>query len=132
MNGLAAMAVFGGAGVGACLRWVLGHWLNPLLPALPLGTLSANLLGGLLVGLAAAWFEHHHLLAPEWRLLVITGFLGGLTTFSTFSIEVVAALMRQQLAWALATAAAHLIGSLLLTGIGLAIGHAVAARALAA
>lgn len=114
-----ALAVFVGAGLGAVLRWGLSLWLNPVLPQLPLGTLAANLLGGLLVGLAVAFFEQHPSIAPPWRLLAITGFLGGLTTFSTFSAEVVALLGRQQWAWALATAGAHLAGSLLLCGLGL-------------
>ena len=101
---MSTLAVFCGAGLGALLRWGLGTWLNPLLPLLPLGTVAANLFGGLLVGLASAFFTGHAGLPPEWRLLVITGFLGGLTTFSTFSAEVVALIGRQQYAWALAEA----------------------------
>ena len=128
MTGLAALAVFIGAGVGACLRWLLGLWLNPLLPAMPLGTVASNLLGGLLVGVATAGFVQLPHLAPEWRLLLVTGFLGGLTTFSTFSAEVVTMLMRQQWGWALATAATHLAGSLLLTGTGIALVRALAMR----
>jgi CrcB protein len=131
MTGLAALAVFGGAGVGACLRWVLGLWLNPLLPGLPLGTLASNLMGGLLVGVATAGLAQLPHIAPEWRLLLVTGFLGGLTTFSTFSAEVVIALMRQQWGWAFATAATHLAGSLLLTGAGIALVHLLASRLLA-
>jgi CrcB protein len=131
MTGFAALAVFGGAGVGACLRWVFGLWLNPLLPGMPLGTLASNLLGGLLVGIATAGFAQLPHLAPEWRLLLVTGFLGGLTTFSTFSAEVVTLLIRQQWGWALATATTHLAGSLLLTGTGIALVHLLAPRWLA-
>jgi fluoride exporter len=127
MTGLAALAVFAGAGAGACLRWVLSLWLNPWLPALPLGTLASNLIGGLLVGIATAGFAQWPALAPEWRLLLITGFLGGLTTFSTFSAEVVTLLIRQQWAWAAGTAAAHLAGSLLLTAAGIGLVHGLAA-----
>ena len=83
-----------GAAFGAWLRWGLGLWLNPLFSELPLGTLSANLIGGYLVGLAVAFFMQQPGLSPEWRLFVITGFLGGLTTFSTFSAETVALLLR--------------------------------------
>ena len=99
MSLVAVLAVFVGAGVGALLRWSLGGWLNPVFPTVPLGTLAANLGGGLLVGVASAFFSHHAGLAPEWRLLAITGFLGGLTTFSTFSAEVVTLLIRQEYAW---------------------------------
>ena len=128
MSGYAFLAVFGGAGVGAWLRWGLGQWLNPVFPTLPLGTVAANLLGGLLVGVASSYFSNHSTLAPEWRLLVITGFLGGLTTFSTFSVEVVTLLERQQYGWALATAVVHLLGSLALTAIGIVLGNALLAR----
>jgi len=125
MNGLAFLAVFAGAGFGALLRWGLGVWLNPVFPTVPLGTVAANLGGGLLVGLASAAFSQHAGLAPEWRLFVITGFLGGLTTFSTFSVEVVTLIGRQEYGWALGTAGVHLFGSLALTAVGI-----VAARAL--
>ena len=70
MSGLPILAVFGGAGCGALLRWVLGGWLNPVFPTVPLGTLAANLIGGLLVGLAGAFFTHNAGVAPEWRLLI--------------------------------------------------------------
>ena len=132
MTGLAVLAVFSGAGLGACLRWVLSLWLNPLLPSMPLGTLAANLIGGLLVGVATAGFAQLPHLAPEWRLLLVTGFLGGLTTFSTFSAEVTSLLIRQQWAWALVAAGTHLIGSLLLTGTGIALVHLLAPRLLGA
>jgi CrcB protein len=128
MSGLALLAVFGGAGLGALLRWGLGIWLNPVFPTVPMGTVAANLLGGLLVGLASAFFNHHGGLPPEWRLLVITGFLGGLTTFSTFSVEIVTLIGRQQYAWALGSASLHLAGSLALTAIGIMIANALFVR----
>ena len=128
MSGLSIVVVFAGAGFGALLRWWLGSLLNPMFPTIPLGTLSANLIGGLLVGVASAGFAHHDALPLEWRLLVITGFLGGLTTFSTFSLEVVTLIGRQQYGWALGAAGAHLAGSLVLTGVGILIAHALFAR----
>lgn len=129
MSGLSVLAVFGGAGIGALLRWGLGSWLNPVFPTVPLGTLAANLGGGLLVGLASAFFAHHGGVAPEWRLLLITGFLGGLTTFSTFSVEVVTLIGRHEYVWALGAASAHLAGSLVLTGVGILVANALFLRA---
>jgi fluoride exporter len=117
---LAATAVSLGAALGALVRWGLGAGLNHLFPALPAGTLLANLVGGYGVGLAVALLGSSPALAPEWRLFVITGFLGGLTTFSTFSAEVVQALQRGQLGWAVATVAVHVAGSIALTLLGLA------------
>lgn len=119
MGVYAFVAVFGGAGLGACLRWWLGMVCNPIFPTVPLGTLAANLLGGYLVGVAVALFTAHASLPPELRLFVITGFMGGLTTFSTFSAEVVALLTRGQIGWALVTAGVHLFGSLALTALGI-------------
>lgn len=116
----AVLAVAGGAALGALLRWQLGERLNALLPGLPPGTLAANLLGGYLVGVALALIAALPNLAPEWRLFVVTGFLGGLTTFSTFSAEVVGQLQQGRLGWALAAVAAHLGGSLLATAAGIA------------
>jgi len=113
-------AVGAGAMFGAWLRWWLALRLNSLLPALPFGTLAANLLGGFLVGVAIAFFQRHPSLPPEARLFFITGFLGALTTFSTFSGEVVGMLQRGDYAWAATTATAHLFGSLLATALGLA------------
>ncbi len=113
-------AVGGGAALGAWARWGLGVALNPLFPTVPLGTLAANLLGGYLVGFAVALFHHHAGLSPELKLFLITGFLGGLTTFSTFSAEVVALIERAQYAWALAAAGGHLVGSLVMTALGIA------------
>jgi CrcB protein len=128
MNALAVSAVFVGAGLGALLRWLLGDRLNPLFPTLPLGTLAANLLGGLLVGLAVAYFGRHGGLPPELRLFVITGFLGGLTTFSTFSAEVVTLLLRGEILWGALAAASHLCGSLALTLAGIGLAHLLVAR----
>ncbi len=116
---LALLAVFVGAGLGACARFGLGQAMNHWLPQMPLGTLAANLIGGYLVGVAIAFLAWRSELSPLWRLFIITGALGGLTTFSTFSVEVVAALERGEPGWALVTAAAHLVGSLLLTALGL-------------
>jgi fluoride exporter len=114
------LAVFLGSGIGALLRWWLGDHLNSLFPAIPPGTLAANMIGGYVVGLAMAFFASFAAIAPEWRLLVITGFCGGLTTFSTFSAEVVTLLQQGQSLWALAVAAVHVSGSVLMTlaGIG--------------
>ncbi len=115
----ALLAVFAGAGIGACARYGLGEALNRWWPQLPLGTLAANLIGGYLVGAAIAFLTWRSDLSPLWRLFVITGVLGGLTTFSTFSAEVVRSLEHGEVGWALATAAAHLAGSLALTALGL-------------
>ena len=113
------LAVGLGAVLGAWLRWLLGIFLNPLLLHLPLGTLFANVLGGFLIGLALGFFQLHSDVSPALKLLVITGFLGGLTTFSTFSAEVVERLLAGQIYWAIALAALHLSGSLLATYLGL-------------
>jgi CrcB protein len=113
-------AVFLGAGCGACVRHGLNLALNHRLSWLPLGTLSANLIGGYLVGLAIAFFLWRTELSPLWRLAIVTGFLGGLTTFSAFSAEVVGALSRGDIASALWIALAHLLGSLVLTALGIA------------
>ena len=116
----AIIAVGLGAALGALLRWGLGIGLNHLRPALPPGTLTANLVGGYLIGLAMVLLADAPQLPPEWRLFVITGFLGGLTTFSTFSAEVVHALQQGRTGWALATVATHVLGSLALTLAGVA------------
>ena len=113
------LAICIGASLGALLRWWLGARLNNLLPSVPPGTLMANLIGGYVVGAAIAYFGVAQSLSPEWRLLIITGFCGGLTTFSTFSLEVVLLLRQAQLAWALAAIAAHLFGSLTATALGI-------------
>lgn len=116
---LSILAICVGASFGAVLRWLLASWLNSLLPSLPPGTLVANLLGGYLIGIAVAFFASHPSLSPQWRLLVVTGFLGGLTTFSTFSAEVVTNLLGARLNWAFATIAAHLVGSVAMTLLGI-------------
>lgn len=109
-----------GASAGAVARWLLAQALNALFPAIPPGTLVANLVGGYLIGLALAVFAQHPGLAPEWRLLLVTGFLGGLTTFSTFSAEVTVLLQQGRLAWAGLAIGAHVLGSLLMTLLGMA------------
>ena len=108
-----------GAGAGACLRWVLSMLLNSIFPAIPLGTVAANFLGGFGIGLSLGVFNSLPGLAPEWRLFIITGFLGGLTTFSTFSAEVLGLLQQQRLALALGLATLHVAGSLCMTWAGL-------------
>ena len=113
------LAVGGGAAVGAWLRWGLGLALNPLFPTLPLGTLAANLLGGLLMGFAMELVMRHALLSPELRLLATTGFLGGLTTFSTFSAEITTLLTRGEWFWAAVGIAMHVAGSLIMTLAGI-------------
>jgi len=116
---LAAACVFVGGGLGACLRWLVSLALNPLSHIVPLGTLAVNLIGGYLIGVAAAFFAHRHYLPPELKLFAITGILGGFTTFSAFSNEVVSLIAEGRPGWASATAAAHLFGSLLLTLLGI-------------
>ncbi|WP_028454655.1 fluoride efflux transporter CrcB [Chitinilyticum litopenaei] len=119
MSPLAFLLIGLGAAAGAWSRWLLGLWLNPLLPSLPLGTLSANLIGGYLMGIALGLFQHWPALSPELRLMITTGFLGGLTTFSTFSAETTTMFLRQQFALGLGTIALHVAGSLTLTWLGL-------------
>jgi len=114
------VAVSVGASFGALLRWFFGIQLNSLFPAIPPGTLAANLVGGYLIGVAVAFFGNHPALPPEWRLFVITGFLGGLTTFSTFSAEVVSLLQQGRFAWAMGSITIHVVGSLLMTLLGIA------------
>ena len=123
------VAVGGGAAVGAWVRWGLSSALNPLFPTLPLGTLSANLIGGLLMGLAMEIFERHAWLPREVRLLIATGFLGGLTTFSAFSAEVATLLVDREWMWSAIIVAAHVIGSVALTVLGILIVRAVYAFA---
>jgi len=114
----AFLAVGIGAALGAWLRWGLGLWLNPVSPSLPLGTLAANLIGGFSIGLVIAWLTEHPALPPEVRLFLITGLLGGLTTFSTYSAEVVMALSRGLWLSASLIAFSHMAGSFLATGLG--------------
>ena len=114
------VAICVGASIGALLRWWLGSRFNSYFPAVPPGTLAANLIGGYIIGVAIAFFAVFPAVAPEWRLLIITGFCGGLTTFSTFSAEVVTLLQGGRALSACGAIAAHLIGSLVMTlaGIG--------------
>ena len=120
MNGIGFIAVGAGAALGAWTRWLLGLALNPILIALPLGTLAANLIGGYLIGVAVGLFHINAQWPLALKLFAITGFLGGLTTFSTFSAEVVERLLAGQLPWALGLAFIHLAGSLTATWLGLA------------
>jgi len=115
----AIAAISLGASLGALLRWWLGTTLNPQFPAIPPGTLAANLIGGYVVGVAVATFATYPALAPEWRLFLITGFCGGLTTFSTFSAEVVSLMQQGRAAWAIGAAAVHLLGSVIMTFAGI-------------
>ena len=124
-----AIAVALGAVLGAWLRWGLGMWLNERAPQVPLGTLAANLVGGYAVGVAIALFSDRTGISPEWRLFIVTGFLGGLTTFSTFSVEVVTLIGRQEYWWAMGAASVHLVGSLMLTAVGILIVNALFVRA---
>ena len=112
------IAISLGASVGALSRWGLGLWLTPG-GLIPWGTLAANLIGGYLIGVCIAVFQSIPQLDPIWRLLLVTGFLGGLTTFSSFSAEVVGFLMQERYGLALLTSAAHVLGSLLLTVAGI-------------
>ncbi|MCF8197627.1 MAG: fluoride efflux transporter CrcB [Sulfuritalea sp.] len=126
MNISGFLAIGFGAALGAWLRYGLGLWLNPLLPAMPLGTLAANLLGGYLVGAAVMVFHLNAEMPPELKLFLITGFLGALTTFSTFSVEVVHLIQNARYGWAAGTATLHLFGSLLMTGLGIFTIHKLA------
>lgn len=121
---VAILAICLGASLGAVLRWQLGLWFNPTSlqvagTVLPMGTLAANLIGGYLVGVAVAVFQAMPQIDPVWRLALVTGFLGALTTFSSFSAEVVTMLMQQRYGLALGTASVHLMGSLALTVTGI-------------
>ena len=121
----AIAAVGGGAAVGAWIRWGLSHALNPILPMMPLGTVASNLIGGLLMGVAMELVARHALLAPEVRLLLTTGFLGGLTTFSTFSAEVSWLVLRREWMWSALTMGVHVVGSVALTLVGLLLARAL-------
>ena len=116
----AFLAVGAGAVLGAWLRWGLATWLNPLVASLPLGTLVANIGGGYAIGLAVALFQESSSIAPEWRLAIITGFLGALTTFSTFSAESLQLLQGARYGAALLHSLAHLLGALAATALGFA------------
>jgi CrcB protein len=117
---LKSLLVIGiGASLGAWLRWILGMKLNALFPTIPPGTVVANMVGGYIIGLAIAFLAASPSLSPEWRLLIITGFCGGLTTFSTFSAETVALIQEGRLLWALGSVLLHVVGSLAMTAAGL-------------
>ncbi len=117
MNAVLAISV--GSALGALLRWQLGLRLNEVFPTLPPGTLVANIIGGYIIGVAVAYFANASDIAPEWRLLIITGFCGGLTTFSTFSAEVVTLLQAGRIGWAATSIAVHVSSSLVATVAGL-------------
>nr|WP_275577150.1 fluoride efflux transporter CrcB [Dyella flava] len=117
MSGFVAVGL--GGALGCWMRWILGILLNPIFPTLPLGTLAANLSGGLIMGCMMGIFEHFQTLPPELRLFVMTGFLGGLTTFSTFSAEADTLLLRGQYLWFGTHVAVHLLGSLAMTILGI-------------
>lgn len=112
-------AIFIGSGLGALLRWWLGLTLNSYFPTIPPGTLAANLIGAYIIGLAGAFFSSFAALPPEWRLLVITGFCGGLTTFSTFSAELVTLLQQGRALGACGLVAVHVVGSMFMTFAGI-------------
>ena len=113
------VAVSCGAALGALLRWQLGARLNALFPTIPPGTLLANLFGAYVIGIGMAFFSTYPAISPEWRLLLVTGFCGGLTTFSTFSAEITVLLQQGRISWALGAVAAHVVGSVLMTFAGI-------------
>ena len=116
---LSILVIFFGAGFGALLRAGFNFLTVGSASIIPLGTLLSNMVGGYLIGIAIAFFGNNPNLSPEWKLFVITGFLGGLTTFSSFSAEVVTLIQRGEITWALGTALMHLVGSLVLTFLGI-------------
>jgi CrcB protein len=126
------LAVGSGAAIGAWLRWWLSVMLNPLFPTVPLGTLCANLVGGLLMGFAMEIINRNTALSLEMQLLATTGFLGGLTTFSTFSADIVTLLLRKEYLWGMIAVALHVVGSLAMTLIGIWIVRTVYAWAASA
>jgi len=115
------LAIAIGAAIGANLRWLLGIGLNSYMPNMPPGTLAANLLGAFLIGIAIATFSALPELSSFWRLMVVTGFLGALTTFSTFSAEIFTQIQAGRMGWAFAGIAIHVTGSLIMTGLGMAV-----------
>ncbi|MDI9334158.1 MAG: fluoride efflux transporter CrcB [Cytophagales bacterium] len=117
--GTTLLSISVGASLGAMLRWWLGTQLNALFPSIPPGTLAANAIGGYFIGVAVAYLGNHPELSPQWRLLIVTGFLGGLTTFSTFSAEVVSLLQQGRLLWACGAIATHVGASLAMTVLGI-------------
>ena len=127
---LSIVAISVGAALGALLRWVLALQFNALFPSVPLGTLAANLVGGFLIGVAVAFFAGRPDQPPQWRLLIITGFLGGLTTFSTFSAEVVSHLAAGRFGWSAGLIALHVSGSVIMTLLGIGLVHLARSAAL--
>ena len=123
---VALVATGCGAFFGACLRYLFGVWFNPIFPTVPLGTLAANLLGGLIMGVMMALIAQFQTLSPEVRLFIITGFLGGLTTFSTFSAETVTLMLRGEYAWTFGIIGLHLIGTLGMTLLGFFLAQGIA------
>lgn len=121
---LQMLAITAGASTGALLRWRLGTWLNTAGHWLPWGTLAANWMGAYAIGVAVVFFQQHSQLDPVWRLAIVTGLLGGLTTFSSFSAEAVALLQHGRWALAAGHSVLHVLGSLLLTGLGVVCGQA--------
>jgi len=117
LNSILAISL--GASLGAIMRWVLGLVLDSMSVAIAMGTLAANLIGGFLIGVAMAFFSAHTELSPQWRLLIITGFLGGLTTFSSFSAELTSMIQEGRLSIALITVMLHVVGSILMTFLGI-------------
>lgn len=117
-----------GASLGAWLRWLLGIKLNAIFPTIPPGTVVANMIGGYIIGLAIAFLAASPTLSPEWRLLIITGFCGGLTTFSTFSAETVALIQEGRVLWAFGSISLHVLGSLAMTAAGLLSYQMIATR----
>ena len=113
------VAIALGAALGALLRWQLGSKLNSVFPTIPPGTLTANLIGAYVIGLCIAFFATYPAISPEWRLLVVTGFCGGLTTFSTFSAEITILLQQGRISWALGAVVAHVVGSIAMTFAGI-------------
>ncbi len=113
------LAIALGAVLGALLRWQLGAKFNSLFPTIPPGTLVANLIGAYVIGLGIAFFATFSAISPEWRLLVVTGFCGSLTTFSTFSAEITTLLQQGRIAWALGAVTAHVVGSVVMTFAGI-------------
>jgi CrcB protein len=117
LNSILAISL--GASLGAIMRWVLGLVFDSMSVAIAMGTLAANLIGGFLIGVAMAFFSAHTELSPQWRLLIITGFLGGLTTFSSFSGELTLMIQEGRLSIALITVMLHVMGSILMTFLGI-------------
>ena len=122
------IVIAAGASLGAWLRWIVGMKLNALFPTIPPGTVVTNMVGGYIIGLAIAFLAASPTLSPEWRLLIITGFCGGLTTFSTFSAEAVSLIQEGRLLWALGSISLHVVGSLAMTAFGLITYQVVGAR----